>query len=91
MFNIPNRFPASPLFSKEHNVAGIGFGVISKNEIEYSSLLKQDKAVDVSELTELFEIKKESLSKAELKNAERILKNQETASYIKLHKQLAAL
>lgn len=63
----------------------------SKNEIEYSSLLKQDKAIDVSELTELFEIKKEHLSKVELKNAERILENQETSSYAKLHKQLATL
>lgn len=63
----------------------------SKNEIEYSSLLKQDKEIDVSELTELFEIKKEFLSKADMKNAERILKNQEKASYPKLQKQLAAL
>ncbi len=46
--------------------------------------------VTIEELQELYELKKDSLGKDELKNAERILKNNETVSYSKLLKTLQA-
>ncbi len=49
-----------------------------------------DAPVEVSfdEVSELYELKKDTLTKEEIKNAERILKNKEESSYSKLHKLL---
>ena len=45
-------------------------------------------AVDIEQLLELFELKKEQLSPSELANAVRIINNKETANYNKLLNQL---
>lgn len=60
-----------------------------KTIISYDSLLKTK--VDYETVSELFEIKKDGLSKVDLANAKRILTNKEENSYGKLFNQLKTL
>jgi hypothetical protein len=52
---------------------------------EYNPLLS---SVSYEDLKDLYDLKKEGLTADELTNAERILTNRETNSYLKLFKQL---
>lgn len=60
-----------------------------KDEISYTELLKSFPAVD--DLRTLYEMKKDSMSKQEQKDAERILNENEVKSFNKLHKKLSEL
>lgn len=58
-----------------------------KDDIQYSDLLKPT-IISLADLRELFELKKDVLSDSEIKDAERILNDNETKSFNKLHKHL---
>lgn len=58
-----------------------------KEEIAYTSLLQTQ--IDLEDLKNLFELKREHLTPDEITNAERIIKNQEKNSYNKLYKNLS--
>ncbi len=60
-----------------------------QTQIDYTHLLKSE--INKEDLQLLFDMKKEALSKSERIDAERILNNNETKSYSKLHKTLLAL
>lgn len=55
-----------------------------KDSMDYNVLLPRP-SIGHDDLSELLELKKEALTKAQLKDAERILNGKETASYKKLH------
>jgi hypothetical protein len=63
--------------------------LINNGESTIEDLFPQ--RVDVEDLQLLLDAKKEALTPADLKNAERIIKNQEQASYSKLLKTLQAV
>lgn len=58
-----------------------------KDQIWYDSLLKQPK-IDIEDLRELLDLKRDALSVAELKEANRIINNNEVASFNKLNNLL---
>jgi len=67
------------LFGKDLNV----------RDIDYNPLIKT--TVDLQQLIELFEIKKDCLSPEDLQHAERIINEEESKSYSKLFNQLKSL
>ena len=62
-----------------------------QTNIDYTSLLKDRTQINKEDLQELYDLKKERMSKYEILNAERILSTNEVKSYSKLHKTLIAL
>jgi hypothetical protein len=60
-------------------------------ELMANEKLQLSASIELSDLIELFEIKKDSLSKEELTNAERIINSNEKKSFLNLHKKLQTL
>lgn len=84
--------PAAKSYAFKDAVESFGnlFGkdLTRKDNIDYNSLLKPEASVE--DLQELLELKKEALSEADLKDAERIISGKEKASYNKLFKNLSS-
>ncbi len=62
-----------------------------KQQVDYTSILKEDIVINEEELNELFHLKKDSLSDSDLSDAMRIVKNKEKNSYRKLFNKLKSL
>lgn len=60
-------------------------------ELMANEKLQLSASIELSDLIELFEIKKESMSNEELTNAERIINTNEKKSFLNLHKKLQTL
>lgn len=96
---IMKALPAAKSYALKNAFDSIGRifgGEIQKNAIQFTEGTTMYAksffdAPNIEDLTELFELKKEALTGQDLENAQRIIDNKETASYIKLYKQLQSL
>ena len=62
-----------------------------KDSMSYDSLLKRQDTITKEELSELLDIKRDSLSVPDLKDANRIISKNETNNFKKLHDKLKSL
>jgi len=69
---------------------GIAADIYNKEDFREINVDLNGATIDKDELQTLFELKKESLTPAEITDAERILNGNETKSFRKLHKSLMA-
>lgn len=65
-----------------------GKDLVRDETIDYTSLLKREEEITVEDLRALFEAKRHVLTADEIKNYERILKNNERASFKRMQKEL---
>lgn len=71
--------------------AEIGIAADIYNKEDFREIKVDTTEITLSELSELYEVKKESMNEITRANAERILTTNETKSFFKLHKQLQSL
>jgi len=86
--DIGNDFKAAATDALKKCAAEIGIAADIYNSDDFREVNVDATEIHESDLQELFDIKKESLTESERESAERIISNKETASYKKLYKQL---
>jgi hypothetical protein len=84
MPELMRRYRAASFFTNQF-APEVSMGLSTIEEVIDITPPNTESDIQFEELSELFEIKKESLSGEELIHAERILKNKEEKSYKKLH------
>ena len=91
MPDLMRRYRAATFFARQF-APEISMGIHTQEEIidiPYEELKKENNELEFSELSELFEIKKEGLTDQEVKDFTRILEKKEVASYKKMKKILS--
>lgn len=88
--SIGNDLKAAATDCLKKCAAEIGIAADIYNKEDFREVNVNTKEVELSDLIELFELKKENLTEDEIINCERIIKEKEVTSYKKLFKKLQA-
>jgi len=86
--SIGNDLKAAATDCLKKCAAEIGFAADIYNKEDFKEVRVDTKVVELSDISELFELKKENLTEDEIINCERIMKGKEKNSYKKLFKLL---
>lgn len=89
MPQLMRRYRAASFFTNQF-APEVSMGLRTIEDIQDTEYIDVTDDDSYSDLTSLYEMKKESLSEQERQNAERIINNKETASYKKLHQFLSS-
>lgn len=86
--SIGNDLKAAATDALKKCAAEVGIAADIYNKMDFKEINVDASEIDLTDLMELYEMKKESLTNAETNNADRIIGNQEKNSYAKLYKSL---
>jgi hypothetical protein len=86
--SIGNDLKAAATDALKKCAAELGIAADIYNKQDFKEINVDATEIELTDLMELFELKKESLTNSEMNNAERIINHQEKNSYAKLFKTL---
>jgi len=86
--SIGNDLKAAATDALKKCAAELGIAADIYNKQDFKEINVDATEIELTDLMELFELKKESLTNSEMNNAERIINHQEKISYAKLFKTL---
>lgn len=90
--SIGNDMKAAATDALKKCAAELGIAADIYNKLDFREInVNTQEAITKDDLSELLDLKSDKLSVAELKDAKRIVNNNETNSFTKLHKKLLAL
>lgn len=89
--SIGNDFKSAATDCLKKCAAEIGIAADIYNKDDFNEVKIDTTKITVEELSELFELKKESLSPVDIEAVERIINNKEAKSYLKIYKKLQKL
>jgi hypothetical protein len=89
--SIGNDFKSAATDCLKKCAAEIGIAADIYNKADFTEVKIDTTKITVEELSELYELKKESLSPIDIEAIERIINNKETKSYLKIFKKLQKL
>lgn len=89
--SIGNDLKAAATDALKKCAAEIGIAADIYNKMDFKEVNVDATEIDVTELSDLYELKKEAMTIEQRKHAERVISNNEKNSFNKLHKQLQAL